>query len=115
MLFWLKGLNWISSINVIVPERAIIVPPSPLVGRILGRHRKRGGTPLEPAGREARATLLIRERAVNMVGVPDVVDGWANQIAEKHGYSVRFVPVGTEDANVGSPTQMAVFSMSPRR
>ena len=35
---------------------------------------------------------------------------WANGIAEKWGYSVRFLPVGPEDAVVGSPTQMAVFT-----
>jgi 3' terminal RNA ribose 2'-O-methyltransferase Hen1 len=35
---------------------------------------------------------------------------WANRVAEKHGYSVRFVPVGPEDPDVGSPTQMAIFS-----
>ena len=34
---------------------------------------------------------------------------WAMQIAEKHGYSVRFVPVGPDDPNFGSPTQMAIF------
>ena len=26
-----------------------------------------------------------------------------------HGYRVRFLPVGPEDAEVGPPTQMAVF------
>jgi 3' terminal RNA ribose 2'-O-methyltransferase Hen1 len=34
---------------------------------------------------------------------------WANRIAGQHGYSVRFLPVGPEDQNVGSPTQMGVF------
>jgi SAM-dependent methyltransferase len=34
---------------------------------------------------------------------------WANRVAEKHGYSVRFVPVGPVDETVGSPTQMGVF------
>jgi 3' terminal RNA ribose 2'-O-methyltransferase Hen1 len=36
--------------------------------------------------------------------------GWANRVAERHSYSVRFVPVGPDDPNVGSPTQMAVFT-----
>ncbi len=31
-------------------------------------------------------------------------------VAERFGYSVRFVPVGPEDQEVGSPTQMAVFT-----
>ncbi len=35
---------------------------------------------------------------------------WAVAIGERFGYSVRFVPVGTEDPAVGSPTQMGVFS-----
>lgn len=34
---------------------------------------------------------------------------WANRVAEQHHYSVRFVPVGPDDPNVGSPTQMAIF------
>lgn len=34
---------------------------------------------------------------------------WAKPIAEKHGYTVRFLPVGPEDTEVGAPTQMAVF------
>ncbi len=35
---------------------------------------------------------------------------WANSVAEGFGYRVQFQPVGTEDEEVGSPTQMAVFS-----
>jgi len=34
---------------------------------------------------------------------------WANGIAKRFGYTVRFLPVGPEDAVVGSPTQMGVF------
>jgi 3' terminal RNA ribose 2'-O-methyltransferase Hen1 len=35
---------------------------------------------------------------------------WANTIAERFGYSVRFLPVGPEDSIVGSPTQMGIFT-----
>ncbi|HIK03983.1 MAG TPA: 3' terminal RNA ribose 2'-O-methyltransferase Hen1 [Trichormus sp. M33_DOE_039] len=35
---------------------------------------------------------------------------WANKITIKFGYSVQFQPIGEEDAEFGSPTQMAVFS-----
>lgn len=35
---------------------------------------------------------------------------WANRVAERFGYQVRFLPVGTEDPAVGSPTQMGVFT-----
>jgi len=34
---------------------------------------------------------------------------WCTGVADRHGYGVRFLPIGDEDAEVGSPTQMAVF------
>lgn len=37
---------------------------------------------------------------------------WAEQVAARHGYTVRYVPVGEDDPEVGPPTQMAVFSRS---
>lgn len=38
---------------------------------------------------------------------------WASGVATTHGYSVRFLSIGPEDAVVGSPTQMAVFEHKP--
>ncbi|WP_237532145.1 3' terminal RNA ribose 2'-O-methyltransferase Hen1 [Streptomyces sp. SID8352] len=38
---------------------------------------------------------------------------WAAAVAERHGYGVGFRPVGTEDPEVGPPTQMAVFTLAP--
>jgi len=35
---------------------------------------------------------------------------WATELAERYGYDVRFLPVGENDPEVGSPTQMGVFS-----
>jgi 3' terminal RNA ribose 2'-O-methyltransferase Hen1 len=35
---------------------------------------------------------------------------WSQQVSQRHGYTVEFVPVGEEDEQVGSPTQMGVFS-----
>ncbi|MBF5081308.1 3' terminal RNA ribose 2'-O-methyltransferase Hen1 [Quadrisphaera sp. INWT6] len=35
---------------------------------------------------------------------------WAEQVAERHGYAVDLRPVGDDDAEVGPPTQMAVFT-----
>jgi 3' terminal RNA ribose 2'-O-methyltransferase Hen1 len=35
---------------------------------------------------------------------------WAGGVAARRGYAVRFVPVGTDDPEVGPPTQMAVFT-----
>lgn len=37
---------------------------------------------------------------------------WAQSVAVKSGYTVHFLPVGAEDAMVGAPSQMAVFSAS---
>jgi 3' terminal RNA ribose 2'-O-methyltransferase Hen1 len=36
---------------------------------------------------------------------------WANRLAGGFGYSVRFAPVGIEDAEVGAPTQIGVFEL----
>jgi 3' terminal RNA ribose 2'-O-methyltransferase Hen1 len=36
---------------------------------------------------------------------------WAGRVADRFGYAVRFLPVGEEDALVGPPTQMGVFSL----
>src|SRR5262245_22508289 len=37
-------------------------------------------------------------------------EGWARGAAERHGYAVRFVPIGEVDAALGAPTQMGVFA-----
>jgi 3' terminal RNA ribose 2'-O-methyltransferase Hen1 len=36
---------------------------------------------------------------------------WAQSVAAQSGYTVRFLPVGVEDAIVGAASQMAVFSI----
>lgn len=38
---------------------------------------------------------------------------WATAVAERFGYTVRFLPVGPEDPALGAPTQMGVFSRAP--
>ncbi|MGW1226471.1 3' terminal RNA ribose 2'-O-methyltransferase Hen1 [Streptomyces sp. NPDC001478] len=38
---------------------------------------------------------------------------WARRVAGRYGYGVEFVPVGDDDPEVGPPTQMAVFTMTP--
>ncbi len=42
-------------------------------------------------------------------GRPEFED-WARGVGARHGYVVRFQPVGPEDETVGAPTQMGVFS-----
>ncbi|MGY0019341.1 3' terminal RNA ribose 2'-O-methyltransferase Hen1 [Streptomyces sp. YJ-C3] len=39
---------------------------------------------------------------------------WAERVAGRHGYQVRYVPVGPDDPEVGPPTQMAVFTLADR-
>lgn len=36
---------------------------------------------------------------------------WATGLAERYHYAVRFLPLGPEDAEVGSPSQMVVFTV----
>jgi 3' terminal RNA ribose 2'-O-methyltransferase Hen1 len=38
---------------------------------------------------------------------------WASGVAARFGYAVRYLPVGPEDATLGPPTQMAIFSVMP--
>ena len=35
---------------------------------------------------------------------------WAGSVATRFGYTVRYVPVGTDDPEVGPPTQLAIFT-----
>jgi 3' terminal RNA ribose 2'-O-methyltransferase Hen1 len=35
---------------------------------------------------------------------------WGDRVADRYGYLVRYVPVGHEDPDVGTPSQMAVFT-----
>ncbi|HYF77263.1 MAG TPA: 3' terminal RNA ribose 2'-O-methyltransferase Hen1 [Symbiobacteriaceae bacterium] len=37
-------------------------------------------------------------------------EGWAQAVAARHGYSVRFEPLGPVDPELGAPTQMGVFA-----
>ncbi|MBF2066156.1 MAG: 3' terminal RNA ribose 2'-O-methyltransferase Hen1 [Calothrix sp. C42_A2020_038] len=34
---------------------------------------------------------------------------WANQVAQRFGYTVQFQPIGDNDPQVGAPTQMSIF------
>jgi 3' terminal RNA ribose 2'-O-methyltransferase Hen1 len=36
-------------------------------------------------------------------------EAWANAAANRFGYTVRFAPIGELDAELGAPTQMAIF------
>jgi 3' terminal RNA ribose 2'-O-methyltransferase Hen1 len=38
---------------------------------------------------------------------------WAGRVAAGHGYDVRFEPIGPDDPDLGSPTQLALFVRTP--
>lgn len=38
---------------------------------------------------------------------------WASHVSERFGYAARFLPVGAVDPEVGSPTQMGIFTRNP--
>jgi hypothetical protein len=40
----------------------------------------------------------------------DELRAWAEGVAERRGYAVALSGVGPEDAEVGSPSQLAVFT-----
>jgi 3' terminal RNA ribose 2'-O-methyltransferase Hen1 len=52
----------------------------------------------------------LRHRDHRFEWTRDHFRGWADGVAQRSGYAVRYVPIGPEDDEVGSPTQMAVFS-----
>jgi 3' terminal RNA ribose 2'-O-methyltransferase Hen1 len=37
---------------------------------------------------------------------------WAERVATSYGYTVRYLPVGPDDPEVGPPTQLAVFTLA---
>ena len=56
-----------------------------------------------PAGR-------LRHRDHRFEWSREEFERWASRVAEKHGYAVRFLPIGDVDPEVGAPTQMGVFA-----
>ena len=58
-----------------------------------------------PAGR-------MRHRDHRFEWTREQFQAWANAVAQRFGFAVRFSPVGEEDAQVGPATQMAVFALT---
>jgi 3' terminal RNA ribose 2'-O-methyltransferase Hen1 len=56
----------------------------------------------------------LRHRDHRFEWTREQFQGWAKGIAERFGYAVRFLPIGPEDAEIGSPTQMGVFRVQQR-
>ncbi|MEO1481136.1 MAG: 3' terminal RNA ribose 2'-O-methyltransferase Hen1 [Myxococcota bacterium] len=51
----------------------------------------------------------MRHRDHRFEWTRDQFRGWAQAVAARHGYSVRFEGIGPKDESLGSPTQMGVF------
>jgi 3' terminal RNA ribose 2'-O-methyltransferase Hen1 len=51
----------------------------------------------------------LRHRDHRFEWTREELHGWAHGVADRHGYEVRFIPIGPEDPEVGPPSQMAVF------
>ena len=52
----------------------------------------------------------LRHRDHRFEWTRDEFQSWAAALADRFGYVVRFLPVGDHDQEVGSPTQMGLFS-----
>jgi 3' terminal RNA ribose 2'-O-methyltransferase Hen1 len=61
--------------------------------------------PTLPAGR-------FRHRDHRFEWTRDQFRNWAEIVAARHGYTVRFAPIGPEDAVHGAPSQMGIFQQS---
>jgi 3' terminal RNA ribose 2'-O-methyltransferase Hen1 len=59
---------------------------------------------------ETLPTGTRRHRDHRFEWTRDQFRSWSDRVAIEHGYGVRYLPVGTDDAEVGPPTQMAVFT-----
>lgn len=56
------------------------------------------------------ATGALRHRDHRFEWTRREFEDWSTSIAARFGYVVRFVPIGLVDTDLGSPTQMAVFT-----
>jgi 3' terminal RNA ribose 2'-O-methyltransferase Hen1 len=52
----------------------------------------------------------LRHRDHRFEWTRDQFAAWADPIGERHGYQVRYLPIGPEQPDTGAPTQMAIFS-----
>jgi 3' terminal RNA ribose 2'-O-methyltransferase Hen1 len=83
--------------------------------RVLFEHARPGAVAVTTPNREYNVRFdglpagTFRHRDHRFEWTRAEFEGWAGEIAGRHGYGVRFLPIGPEDPEVGAPTQMAVF------
>jgi len=59
---------------------------------------------------ETLAAGSMRHRDHRFEWTRSEFQAWAASICSRFGYAARFLPIGSEDAVLGSPTQMAIFT-----
>jgi hypothetical protein len=83
--------------------------------RVLFEHARPGAVAVTTPNREYNVRFaslpggVFRHRDHRFEWSRGEFEGWAGEVAGRCGYGVRFLPIGPEDAEVGAPTQMAVF------
>ena len=58
---------------------------------------------------EVRWRDLVRHRDHRFEWTRAEFTAWCEHIHTRFGYGYRILPIGPEDAEVGAPTQMAIF------
>lgn len=64
---------------------------------------------IEPADDDRPAVTKLRHRDHRFEWTRPEFEAWASTVAERFGYTVRFLPVGPEDPILGPPTLMGVL------
>jgi 3' terminal RNA ribose 2'-O-methyltransferase Hen1 len=59
---------------------------------------------------ETLPTAAMRHRDHRFEWTRAEFQSWADGAARAYGYAVRYLPIGIDDHEVGSPTQMAIFT-----
>jgi 3' terminal RNA ribose 2'-O-methyltransferase Hen1 len=83
--------------------------------RVLFEHARPGAVAVTTPNREYNVRFdglpagAFRHRDHRFEWTRAEFEDWAGEVAGRSGYGVRFLPIGPEDAEVGAPTQMAVF------
>jgi len=65
---------------------------------------------IEPAAGDTLAVTKLRHGDHRFEWTRAEFRQWAEAVAERYDYAVRFLPVGPEDPHIGPPTQMGVFT-----
>jgi 3' terminal RNA ribose 2'-O-methyltransferase Hen1 len=84
--------------------------------RVLFEHARPGAVVLTTPNREYNAKFptlpadQLRHRDHRFEWTRAELRAWAEGVAARFGYAVRFQPIGPEDPDLGAPSQMALFS-----